>query len=193
MGWLQRVVGAGRIVACSALLASCAQIHNEPINQPLVPGAGPSLAELGNDVGTYYDDTVVALSFSGGGTRAAAFSYGVLTALDQTPMPNRPTSLLDRVDFVTGVSGGSVLAAYYGLKKRKALADFKQRFLLRNAQAELDTSTQPDQHRQGPARRHQRSKQLFALARRQSVRTRDVQKPDASAAPADLDQCLRHL
>ena len=71
------------------------------------------LAELGNDVGTYYDDTVIARSFSGGGTRAAAFSYGVLTALDQTPMPNRPTSLLDRVDFVTGVSGGSVLAAYY--------------------------------------------------------------------------------
>ena len=140
MGWLQRVVGSGRIVACFALLASCAQIHNEPINQPLVPGAAPSLAELGNDVGTYYDDTVIALSFSGGGTRAAAFSYGVLTALDQTPMPNRPTSLLDRVDFVTGVSGGSVLAAYYGLKKRQALADFKQRFLLRNAQAELDTS-----------------------------------------------------
>ena len=140
MGWLQRVVGSGRIVACFALLASCAQIHNEPINQPLVPGAAPSLAELGNDVGTYYDDTVIALSFSGGGTRAAAFSYGVLTALDQTPMPNRPTSLLDRVDFVTGVSGGSVLAAYYGLKKRQALADFKQRFLLRDAQAELDTS-----------------------------------------------------
>ena len=46
-------------------------------------------------------------------------------------------SLLDRVDFVTGVSGGSVLAAYYGLKKRKALADFKQRFLLRNAEENL--------------------------------------------------------
>ena len=140
MGWLQRVLASGRIVACSALLAACAQIHNEPINQPLVPGAGPNMAELGNDMATYYDDTVIALSFSGGGTRAAAFSYGVLTALDQTPTPNRPTTLLDRVDFVTGVSGGSVLAAYYGLKKRQALADFKQRFLLRNAQAELDTS-----------------------------------------------------
>ena len=137
MGWLQRVISAGRIVACSALLVACTQIHNEPINQPLVPGAGPNLAELGSDMATYYDDTVIALSFSGGGTRAAAFSYGVLTALDQTPTPNRPTSLLDRVDFVTGVSGGSVLAAYYGLKKRQALVDFKQRFLLRNAQEGL--------------------------------------------------------
>jgi NTE family protein len=139
VGWLQRLVQAGRIVACSALLVACTQIiHNDPINQPLLPGAVPS-AELGRSVETYYDDTVIALSFSGGGTRAAAFSYGVLTALDQTPTPNRSTSLLDRVDFVTGVSGGSVLAAYYGLKKRKALVDFKERFLLRNAEEGLTT------------------------------------------------------
>ena len=32
-----------------------------------------------------------------------------------------------------------MLAAYYGLKKRKALADFKQRFLLRNAEEGLQT------------------------------------------------------
>jgi NTE family protein len=139
VGRLQRVTRAGRIVACAALLVACAQIHNDPINQPLLPGAPPS-AELGRAVETYYDDTVVALSFSGGGTRAAAFSYGVLTAFDETPTPNRSTSLLDRIDFVTGVSGGSVLAAYYGLKKRAALADFKQRFLLRNAEENLQTN-----------------------------------------------------
>ncbi len=118
------------MVACTQL------VHNDPINQPLIPGATPS-AELGAGVETYYDDTVIALSFSGGGTRAAAFSYGALTALDEIPLPNRSTSMLDRVDFVTGVSGGSVLAAYYGLKKRKALTDFKQRFLLRNAEENL--------------------------------------------------------
>ena len=111
VGWLQRLVHAGRIVACCALLIACTQVHNDPINQPLLPGAAPS-AELGRGVETYYDDTVIALSFSGGGTRAAAFSYGVLTALDQTATPNRSTSLLDRVDFVTGVSGGSVLAGF---------------------------------------------------------------------------------
>ena len=138
-GRLQRVSRAGRIIACSALLVACTQlIHNDPINQPLLPDAPPS-AELGRGVETYYDDAVVALSFSGGGTRAAAFSYGVLTAFDETPTPNRSTSLLDRIDFVTGVSGGSVLAAYYGLKKRAALADFKQRFLQRDAEENLQT------------------------------------------------------
>jgi NTE family protein len=139
-GVLQRSVRAGRIVACSALLVACTQvIHNDPINQPLAGGAKQIGAELGRDVGTYYDDTVIALSFSGGGSRAAAFSYGVLTGFDETPVPNRSASLLDRIDFVTGVSGGSILAAYYGLKKRKALTDFKQRFLLRNAEEGLQT------------------------------------------------------
>jgi NTE family protein len=137
VGWWQRLSKAGRIVVCFALLSACAQaIHNEPINQPLTPGASPSL-ELGRGTETLPDDTVIALSFSGGGSRAAAFAYGVLAGLDQTPMPNRPTTLFDRIDFVTGVSGGSVLAAYYGLKKRQALADFKQRFLLRNPEANL--------------------------------------------------------
>jgi NTE family protein len=139
--WLQRAFSAGRIIACAALLAGCAQaIRNEPINQPLAPGVKASV-EFGRDVDTYFDDTVIALSFSGGGMRAAAFSYGVLTGFDETQVRTaaRSMSLLDRVDFVTGVSGGSVLAAYYGLKKRKALGDFKQRFLLRNAEEGLQT------------------------------------------------------
>src|SRR5579863_6978791 len=137
LGWWQRCVRTGRIFVCSALLASCAQIHNDPINQPLT--LGTLATPLDRDVETDYQDTVVALSFSGGGTRAAAFSYGVLNSLDEFRVPNQSTTLLDRVDFITGVSGGSVLAAYYGLKKRKALADFKQRFLLRNAEEGLQT------------------------------------------------------
>ncbi len=133
---VRRILRVGRVVACAVLLAACAQIRNEPINQPLAASLQMS-ADVGRDVETNYDDTVVALSFSGGGTRAAAFSYGVLTAMEETTLPGRSASLLDRVDFVTGVSGGSVLAAYYGLKRRKALADFKQRFLLRNAEENL--------------------------------------------------------
>jgi NTE family protein len=137
LGWWQRCVRTGRIFVCSALLASCAEIHNDPINQPLA--LGTQATPLERDVETDYQDTVIALSFSGGGTRAAAFSFGVLNSLDEFRVPNQSTTLLDRVDFITGVSGGSVLAAYYGLKKRKALADFKQRFLLRNAEEGLKT------------------------------------------------------
>ena len=161
---LQRLSNAGRVAACSALMVSCAQIHNDPINQPLLTAVPPS-AELGAGVETYYDDTVVALSFSGGGTRAAAFSYGVLTGFDETPTPGRAASLLNRIDFVTGVSGGSVLAAYYGLKKRQGLADFKQRFLLRNAEESLQTHPQPIEPCKGVAGRHQRSDPVSEMAR----------------------------
>src|ERR1700756_811468 len=101
--FLQRLGSAGRVIACSALMASCAQIHNDPINQPLLSAVAPS-AELGAGVETYYDDTVVALSFSGGGTRAAAFSYGVLTAFDERPPPGGSARPANRIHFVPAVS-----------------------------------------------------------------------------------------
>ncbi len=78
-GLFQRAIRAGRIVACAALMVGCTQtIHNDPINQPLTANPAQVAAELGASVETNYDDMVVALSFSGGGMRAAAFSYGVL-------------------------------------------------------------------------------------------------------------------
>jgi NTE family protein len=74
--------------------------------------------------------------------RAAAFSYGVLQGFDEIRIPTRtgPVPLLDRLDFLSGVSGGSTLAAYYGLHGRTAYADFKQRFLLVNAEEGLQTN-----------------------------------------------------
>ena len=105
----------------------------------------------------------------------------------------RSTSLLDRVDFVTGVSGGSVLAAYYGLKRRKALADFKQRFLLRNAEENLQTNLSLLNIAKRLGRRHQRpdafprwlDDNLFEHA----TFKRLLHRP----RPLRLDQRLRHL
>jgi NTE family protein len=137
----QRSVSAGRIVLLAALVAGCTQvIHNEPINQPLTANAAQVESALVPAADNYSDD-IVALSFSGGGTRAAAFSFGVLEGFDETLVPGRngPVSLLNRLNYLSGVSGGSVLAAYYGLKQRAALADFKQRFLLANAEESLQT------------------------------------------------------
>ncbi|MGC1778065.1 MAG: patatin-like phospholipase family protein [Xanthobacteraceae bacterium] len=138
----QRAIRAGRVVACAVMVAGCtAVIHNDPVNQPLVANPSAAAAALTPTVPDNYDDTVVALSFSGGGMRAAAYSFGVLTAFEQTLVPTRSgqVSLLDRLDFLSGVSGGSVLAAYYGLRGRAALADFKQRFLDVDAEQGLQT------------------------------------------------------
>jgi hypothetical protein len=124
-------------VAFAATLAGCATVYNTPGNAPL----GEALADnsFGREVPNYEDDVLLALSFSGGGTRAAAFSFGVLSELDRARAGYGHKTLLERVDFVSGVSGGSVTAAYFGLKKRAALDDFRERFLLRNAEEGLNT------------------------------------------------------
>jgi NTE family protein len=124
------------VAVVAAGLAGCATVYNLPGNAPL--GAALADNNIARDIPDYQDDALLALSFSGGGTRAAAFSFGVLQELDRARSTAGKT-LLDRVDFVSGVSGGSVTAAYFGLKKRGALDDFRERFLLRNAEEGLKT------------------------------------------------------
>jgi NTE family protein len=127
------------IFGLCVLLLGCASIQNAPVNQP---GSSAELAgrlHESLDERSGSDDDLVGLSFSGGGTRAAAFSFGVLEEMEHTPVRGGGASMLDRIDFISGVSGGSVTAAYYGLRKRAALADFREKFLLRNAEEGLET------------------------------------------------------
>ena len=131
--------------ALAVWLAGCASLGvSDPINQPISGKAEDAFASSRSDP-TAGDDVLVGLAFSGGGTRAAAFAHGVLTEVDQTTVRTRTGthSLLNSVGFVSGVSGGAVTAAYYGLKKREALADFREKFLLRNAEEGLNTSVDP--------------------------------------------------
>jgi NTE family protein len=85
-------------------------------------------------------DDLVILAFSGGGTRAAAFSYGVLEALRDIEVPSGSgvrTRLLDEVDVITGVSGGSFTALGYGLYGDKLFDLFESSFLKRDVQGQL--------------------------------------------------------
>jgi NTE family protein len=84
-------------------------------------------------------DLTIYLAFSGGGTRAAAFGYGVLEALRDTEITihGEHRRLLDQVDAVSGVSGGSFPAAYYGLFGDRVFQEFEPRFLRRNIQGAI--------------------------------------------------------
>jgi NTE family protein len=126
------------VVAVALALAGCA---SRPVNPPL--------SSVDTSTGYRYlvrqqffaeKQTLVVLAFSGGGTRAAAFSYGVLEVLRKTdvegPKGNR-ARLIDFVDIVTGVSGGSFTALAYGLYGDKLFDDYERRFLKRNVQGEL--------------------------------------------------------
>src|SRR5215472_5351704 len=87
---------------------------------------------------------LVVLAFSGGGTRAAAFSFGALEALRRIEIvtkAGRKTRLLDEVDVITGVSGGSFTALAYGLYGDKLFDEYEARFLKRNVQGEITART----------------------------------------------------
>jgi NTE family protein len=126
------------LLALLLFLGGCA---TRPVNQPI--------KEVGANAGYTFQtrqphfksqEILVVLAFSGGGTRAAAFSYGVLEFLRRTevvgPKGNK-VRLLDAVDMITGVSGGSFTALSYGLYGDKLFVDFEQRFLKRDVQGEL--------------------------------------------------------
>jgi predicted acylesterase/phospholipase RssA len=85
------------------------------------------------------DDLFVILTFSGGGTRAMAMSYGVMEKLKETGISwhGSERSLLDEVDIISSVSGGSMTAAYYGLYGDRLFQDFSERALYRNIKEDL--------------------------------------------------------
>jgi NTE family protein len=80
-------------------------------------------------------DVLLILAFSGGGTRASALAYGVLEELRDTRIADG--RMLDEVDSITSVSGGSFTAAYYGLYGDRIFDDFEQRMLKTNLQGAL--------------------------------------------------------
>ena len=88
------------------------------------------------------EELFVILAFSGGGTRAAAFSYGVLEGLQSIryqPAAGPERTMLDDVDVISSVSGGSFTAAAYALFGTEGFKDFEDNFLYRNIQGELVT------------------------------------------------------
>ena len=125
-------------MAASVALAGCA---TRPVNPPIAK-ADPSVGYSFQTRQKHFknQEVLVVLAFSGGGTRAAAFSYGVLEVLRNTEVVTRTgqkARLLDAVDVITGVSGGSFTALAYGLYGDKLFDDYETRFLKRDVQGEI--------------------------------------------------------
>ena len=105
-------MSGARTLVCLLVAVALAGCASRPINEPITqvdPKAGyrPYLLipkRQNND-----PHTLFVLSFSGGGTRAAAFSYGVLEELRRTEIvvDGQRRRLIDEVDVITGVSGGA--------------------------------------------------------------------------------------
>jgi NTE family protein len=133
---VHRVSGFGFFLA-ALLTLSCAHY---PANQFLAEVSPQGGYRLQNQERIdRSDELLLVLTFSGGGMRAAALAYGVMEQLAQTEITlgGRKRSLLDEVDAISAVSGGSFTAAYYGLFGRRIFEDFETRFLKKNIQKDL--------------------------------------------------------
>jgi len=117
------------------LLCSC-QTAFVPANQPL-PQNAHGMPEYHSGYALLpmlqrpEGEIVFIMAFSGGGKRSAAFAHGVLRGLRQIPVveDGRTRSLLDELDYIAAVSGGSFPAMHYGLYHNKSFETFPREFL----------------------------------------------------------------
>ena len=122
------------VLAMAAMLGGCASTDLSPVNVPRQPAAAPS---SGMPVELGLDGDVVALAFSGGGARAAAFSHGFLLEMKERRRPDG-VRRIDRLAFVSGVSGGALVAAWFGLRGPDGLDDFRAALLDKDWQGQVD-------------------------------------------------------
>ena len=127
------------VVGISLLLSGCASygvIENEELSKVASAHSYSTNTQRGRqDTG----DIILTLAFSGGGTRAAALAYGVMQELRDTTVTidGRPRRILDEIDTITSVSGGSFTSAYYGLYGDRIFEDYEKVFLRHNVERSL--------------------------------------------------------
>lgn len=126
-------------IGAAMVLSGCTATY--PVNPPLAHVAPADGYDIGNamkrSAGT--SEVLLIMAFSGGGTRAAAFSYGVLQEMSQTSVgrPGSERPLTQEIDIISAVSGGSFTAAYFGLYGERMFEDYERVFLRRDVQGEL--------------------------------------------------------
>ena len=134
---------AAAALLATVLLAGCAgtATMNKPLSRAALNENNTAISKGGYRLFSLSDsgspEVLVLLSFSGGGKRSAAFGYGVLHGLRDFPIAieGRQQRLLDEIDIMASVSGGSFPAAYYGLYRDKIFTDFEKDFLNQNIES----------------------------------------------------------
>lgn len=124
--WLLLLVAVGLVAGCAY------PVRNQPA-AVISDTHGYQFAKLEPSAAV---DTLVIVTLSGGGTRAAALGLSVLRGLDKIALPNGKT-LAEQVDVISSVSGGSVTAAYLALAGRAGFTRLENDFIRKNGMARL--------------------------------------------------------
>jgi len=124
-------------------------------------------------------DLTLLLSFSGGGTRAAALAYGVMLELRDTTVfvEGKSGRLLDHVTTISSVSGGSFTSAYYGLYGDGLFESFEDNFLRKDVQGTLIKSVLNPFHWFGRKGRTERTIEYYQKNIFHDATFSDLQKP----------------
>jgi NTE family protein len=120
-----------------AVLYSCMPVYNAPDDK------SASATKTADTLSPDDKQTLMLVTFSGGGTRAAAMSWKVLETLKNIPYTYRDkdgalitSNLADEIDYISGISGGSFAAAAWCLYK-KDMNIFRDRFIKEDVQGDL--------------------------------------------------------
>lgn len=134
---LMRLLSVVLMLALTQLLAACGSFPKNPQLDSYQADQGYRFDGL--DRGANTDELFVIVILSGGGTRAAALSFGIMEALRDTTIDvnGKPVSLLQEVDVISSISGGSFPAAYYALKPEQFFKEFPDKFLYRDIESDL--------------------------------------------------------
>jgi NTE family protein len=125
-----------KLLPLCILVSSCAlSIENLPVNQKLDLSKYAAGENRVSPVRNIVGENAIALSFSGGGFRASAFSFGALKAIEK--LEDQHKGIVDDITFITSVSGGSLTAAYYGVNGKSSLSTFRENVLLRDAETDM--------------------------------------------------------
>ena len=124
------------LVSLAALAGGCA---HWPATPRLEQAGAPGYRVDDSSRRGQSDELLLFLAMSGGGTRAAALGYGVLEELRRTEVTLNGVRrrLIDEVDVISAVSGGTFPAAYYALRGEKTFDEFEAKVLSRNFESEL--------------------------------------------------------
>ena len=132
---------AGLAILMLVALAGC-ESARPALNAPLTrwdPDYGYRFPNLSPPEEGNSDTLFIAASFSGGGTRASTLAFGALRELARQPIvwEGKEKRLLDELDMIYALSGGTFTAAYYALFGDRIFHDFEYRFLRKNWEREL--------------------------------------------------------
>jgi NTE family protein len=132
--WTVTTVALAALIGCEYVRPTL----NAPLKQ-WEPSGGYRFSNLAPPGGDNSDSLLIFASFSGGGTRASALAFGVLRELarQQITWEGKRERLIDELDVIHALSGGTFTAGYYALYGEQIFHDFEYRFLRKDWDSEL--------------------------------------------------------